>query len=169
MTRHTGSKLTAGGLSHEPFFRVFNNIRSRITDPSIHCYKDYGGRGLKFEWKNYMEFKKDMYIPYLEHCKKFGKRNTTIERIDNNGNYCKENCRWATWEEQSKNRRSNRYITYKGRTLIVADWAKELGVSRQTIGYRLRQGWKQKDIIEIPFNHSNKYAKIKITRRKKTI
>jgi len=161
MTRHTGGKLTAGGLSKEPFFRVFNNIRSRITDSSNLNYKNYGGRGLKFDWKNYMEFKKDMYIPYLNHCKKFGKKNTTIERINNNLGYSKKNCKWATWGEQAKNRRTNKYITYKGRTMIVADWAKELEVSRQTIGYRFRQGWKHKDIIEIPFDHSNKYDKLR--------
>lgn len=162
--RHTGSKLTAGGLSHELFYRRFNRIRCRITDPNLKSYKHYGGRGLKFGWEGYVEFKKDMYPSYLEHVKKHGDKNTTFERIDNNKGYSKENCRWATFQEQAKNRRTNKYITYKGRTMIIADWARELGISRQAIRYRLVQGWKFEDIIEIPFSHSNEYSKIKNTR-----
>lgn len=159
--RHTGRKKTAGGLSKEPFYVVFNNIRSRINDPSNQSYKQYGGRGLIFGWKNYMEFKKDMYKPYLNHCKKFGKTNTTIERINNNLGYSKENCRWATWQEQARNRRTNKYITYNGKTLIIADWARVLGVSRQSVRYRLEKGWDIKSIMTIPFSYSNKYDKLR--------
>ena len=156
MARHTGSKRTAGGLSKEPFFTVFNNIRSRITDPSHQNYSSYGGRGLTFEWKGYVDFKKDMYASYLRH-KRLYPKNTTIERIDNNKGYSKENCRWATFQEQAKNKRTSRYLTYRGRTLIIADWARELGVSRQAVRHRIEAGWDVKSVIETPFDYANKY------------
>lgn len=156
--KHTGSKLTAGGLSKkEPFYQIFNGARCRCTDPSKKDYKRYGGRGIKFEWDNYLDFKNDMYESYLEHKK--NNKSTTLDRIDNNGNYSKENCRWATLKEQAGNRRTNRYITYKGRTMIIADWARELNISRQSVRYRLEKGWDIESIIKTPFNYNNIYDK----------
>lgn len=162
MARHTGSKLTAGGLSNEKFYEVFNHIRCRITDPNNKDYKRYGGRGLTFDWNDYPSFKKDMYSSYCVH-KNDHPKNTTLERIDNSKGYSKENCRWATFQEQAKNKRTNRYITFRGRTLIIADWARELGVSRQALRYRLENNWDVEAIITTPFNYSNRYDKNKKT------
>jgi hypothetical protein len=159
MGRHTGSKKTAGGLSKiEPFYQVFNGARCRCTDPTKQDYSRYGGRGLTFSWDNYLDFKRDMYESYLVHKKEHPK-DTSLERIDNNKGYSKENCRWATMREQSKNRRTNRYFTYKGETLIIADWARKLGVSRQAVRYRIESGWSFESIIKIPFSYSNRYDK----------
>ena len=67
-------------------------------------------------------------------------------------------------------RRTNRYITYNGRTMIVADWAREIGASRQTIRHRLEAGWEIKDIINQPINYANRYnSKGKIIRPSKAI
>lgn len=157
MARHTGGKKTANGLSKiEPFYQVYNRIRCRTTDPNNKSYKSYGGRGINFKWESYMEFKKDMYEDYLIH--KNNNKTTSLERINNNGNYCKENCKWITMLEQAKNRRTSRYITYKGETMIVADWAKRLGVPRQSVRYRLEIGMSDDKIIETPFNYRNKFV-----------
>lgn len=157
MAKHTGRKRTAGGLSKiEPFYQVYNRIRCRTTDPTNQSYKDYGGRGIKFLWKDYMEFKADMYENYLIHKAKYPK-DTSLDRINNEGHYCKENCRWTTMSEQAKNKRTSRYITYKGEKLIIADWARRLGVPRQSIRYRLEIGMNEKDIIETPFSYKNKF------------
>lgn len=147
---------SAGGLSKiDYFYHVFARIRARCSYPTHPDYERYGGRGIRFMWKNYPSFKLDMYESYVLHKETNGENNTTLERIDNSGPYSKENCRWATWKEQAKNRRTSRYITYKGRTQIVSDWANEIGCDRHTLLYRLNSGWSPEQIIETPISHAN--------------
>ena len=73
-------------------------------------WKNYGGRGIRVckEWENFLNFKKDMHQSYLVHIKKYGK-NTLIDRIDNDGNYERKNCRWVTHKESNLNKRKRVY------------------------------------------------------------
>lgn len=81
-------------------------ILKRLTsEVDSYSYKD---RGIKCLWNNYQEFKNDMYESFLVHLKKYGKIQTSLDRINNDGNYSKENCRWANWEIQNKNKREYR-------------------------------------------------------------
>ncbi len=83
----------------------YESMVSRCRHKSNHAYKHYGGRGIICIWNSYTEFKSDLYQSYIEHLEKFGVKNTTLDRINVDGNYCKENCRWATWTIQNNNRR----------------------------------------------------------------
>lgn len=87
---------------------IYWSMKSRCKHKSQVGYKYYGGRGIIVEWKTYQDFKKDMYRKYKNHLVKYGKRQTTLDRIDFNGNYSKENCRWATYKVQANNKSNNK-------------------------------------------------------------
>jgi len=99
----------------------------------------YAGRGIGIEkrWLNYRNFSSDMLELYKIHVKKFGEKNTTIERVDNNQGYCKKNCRFATHREQWRNKRNNRLITYQGKALPLSEWSRKLGITPRALHYRL--------------------------------
>ncbi len=85
------------------FYMTFHLLKQRCNNKKCPRYHRWGGRGIKCLWKSFSEFKSDMYESFLAHEAVHGGRNTSIDRIDNDGNYCKENCRWATAKEQMLN------------------------------------------------------------------
>ena len=138
-----------------PLQRVFRGLMCRTSHEKCKDYPNYGGRGIGLSWKNSKEFERDMLESYVEHKK--NNTTTQIERIDNNKGYSKENCKWATTFEQNRNKRTNKYLTYKGETLIFADWARRLGCSRQTLRNRVMCGWSIRLIMETPIDYANRY------------
>ena len=120
------------GLSGTRFYNVYTSMKDRCLNPNNHAYYHYGGRGIRIcdRWlESFENFKEDMYDSYLEHAKKYGECNTTIDRIDVNGNYCPENCRWATKREQANNKRNTHYINYNGETMSLIQFAEKYSSS----------------------------------------
>lgn len=117
-------------------FRSWQHVLSRCTNPNNTHYNDYGGRGIRVcdRWYDFLCFLEDMgeCAPGL-----------TIERIDNDKGYYKENCKWATRMEQAQNRRNTVRVTIGGISKTPSEWARASGLSRSTIEQRIAAGWPQ--------------------------
>ena len=148
---------TSHGMTNSRFYKIWKGIVYRCTKPKCNTYKNYGNRGIKIDnkWLKFENFRDDMHESYLEHVNKFGEKQTSIDRIDNNGNYCKENCRWATWEKQGNNRKSNVIIEYNGEENTIRGWEKKLKMKKNTLNSRLEDNWP----INIALTKSVRYRK----------
>lgn len=124
---------------------VWTNMRQRCMNPNNPQFHLYGGRGICIckEWDDYAQFEiwaiESGYAPGL-----------SIDRIDNDGDYCPENCRWATPKIQSNNQRKTTLLTYEGITQPLSFWADEIGVSRETLKSRVKRGWPMERILGTP-------------------
>jgi hypothetical protein len=137
------------GMSNHRFYRIWKGILSRSNNIYDNAYYRYGGRNIKCLWKSFKEFKNDMYRGYLYHIRKYGEKYTQLDRINNNSNYCKNNCKWVTPAEQNINKRNNVYITYKGKKLTISEWSKKLKVPPRLIRSRkIKLGWCDRACIE---------------------
>lgn len=104
----------SGDKLQRRFYNIYYDIRHRTGNPKAKYYSLYGGKGVKCLRLKFEDFRDDMYTSYLEHIKKFWVKNTTIDRIDVNGNYCKENCRRATIDEQNFNKSNTNFVYIDG-------------------------------------------------------
>ncbi len=129
-TRSCGCLRRTHGLIQTREYGAWEGLRNRCNNPTNHAYRRYGGRGIKVceRWDSFENFLADMG-PSPDGM--------SIDRIDNNGPYSPENCKWSTSKEQNRNRRDNRLITYKGQTKCLAEWAESTGISADTLGVRL--------------------------------
>lgn len=114
---------------------AWKDMRRRCQKQSDPQWKDYGERGITVceRWRNdYDAFVEDM-----------GERpdGMSLDRKDNSGDYTPENCRWATRTEQNRNARSNRYLEFQGRRMLLTDWAGELGIAVPTLHERLTKDY----------------------------
>lgn len=121
-------------------YRIYNGLKNRCKNKKNPDFPLYGGRGIKCEWENFIDFWKDMEIGY--------KDNLTIDRIDPDGNYKKSNCRWVTNDIQQSNKRNNVFETYKGETKHLSYWVKISGLKKSTFHQRRNRGWTIQQIIE---------------------
>lgn len=122
-------------------YKTWTQMKARCYNSKTDGYKNYGGRGISVceRWRqSFKDFLADMGL------KPDGK---SLDRIDNNGNYCKENCRWATKKEQQNNLRKSVFIEAFGKRQTMAQWADETGISVNKIRSRVRSGWAPNDIL----------------------
>lgn len=138
----SGAAHMRHGLANTRFWRIWSDMKRRTLHHHRSDYHRYGGRGISFSetWKDFEKFRDDMYESYLAHVKEHGEKNTSLDRVDVNGNYCKENCRWATWRQQANNTSTNVHITFRGQTKTQEEWSRELGVGRNEIARRRKKG-----------------------------
>lgn len=130
-------------------YTIWVNMRSRCGNPNNKNYHNYGGRGVDVcdEWKDYLTFKKwAVSNGYEEHL--------SIDRIDVNGGYSPQNCRWATQKEQCRNKRTNHKLTYRGVTKSMVEWSEETGIPYHTIKSRINvYGYSVEDALTKPIEH----------------
>lgn len=126
-----------------PTYRTWASMLGRCKNPNRQCYPYYGGRGIRVceRWETFENFLADM-----------GERppGTSIDRTDVNGDYCLENCRWASDETQARNRSNNVMLTYHGKTMTQTDWCKNRGIKLGTLRRRLDLGWSIERALETP-------------------
>lgn len=122
------------GMCGTPTYESWLAMRARCLDEKHIHYSRYGGRGILIchEWDDFEKFFEDM-----------GHRpnGKTLDRIKSDGNYCKENCKWSTPKEQSRNLRSNRVLEFNGVSACVSEWAEKTGIKYTTLKERLNRGW----------------------------
>ena len=138
--------MTKHGWSHTRLYSIWEHVKSRCLNKNDQAYGYYGGRGITVcaDWLDFIGFR--------EWAIKNGYKDTlTIDRIDSNKGYYPANCRWATRKEQSNNIRTNKIITYNGKTQTITQWAEELLINPDTLYSRVyRANWSIEKAFTTP-------------------
>lgn len=124
-------------------YRIYAKMLRRCFVESDPAYSRYGGRGITMcdEWKN-------SFVAFSDWAYSNGYAdNLTIDRIDNNGDYCPENCRWTDYLTQCNNKRNNRVFEHNGETKTLSEWCKALNLSYKRIYFRITNGWTFEEAI----------------------
>jgi hypothetical protein len=132
------------GLSDSREHKTWENMRERCGNPNNPRWSSYGGRGITVcdRWaRSFENFIADMGM---------SPHGYTLERIDNQRGYNPDNCRWATYTDQAKNRRTTRFLACRGENRSVQDWARVGGITYQQLIRRLHRGWKPERAIFTP-------------------
>lgn len=135
-TKSCSRICTTGNPSKHPLYQTWDGIKKRCYQPNSTGYKNYGGRGIKMckEWKtSFWNFVKDMGEKPFEA--------SSIERLDNNKDYFKNNCIWASFKKQAENRRNNIYITYQNKIYTFYNLCKLLNLKHSTTYWRLKKSF----------------------------
>jgi hypothetical protein len=141
---------TTHGMTGTHTYSVWKSMHQRCSNPNHEYYHRYGGRGIKVcsPWKEFSAFLADM-----GECPD----ELTIERIDNDGDYTLDNCKWVTLKENARNRSSNVEVTYNGKTQCFAAWEEELGFKHGTLWNRINTyNWSIEKAMTEPVKFSKK-------------
>jgi hypothetical protein len=138
-------------VSKKPEYSSWEKMIERCYNKNHDKYANYGGRGIAVcaRWRaSFRDFLADMgQKPTPQH---------TIDRKDGNGNYEPNNCRWATKSEQRRNSRDNVYVEHNGKRVLLVDLTEQLGLSRDIVYGRLKNGWNLADALTVPVRSYSK-------------
>lgn len=118
------------GMRGTPTYNSWKTMKARCSNPNSPDYESYGGRGITVcdRWESFENFIADMGMR---------PRGMTLDRIDTNGAYSKENCRWATPIQQARNRKSNRLVVFEGQEMTLSEFADKIGIDRRKARYMI--------------------------------
>lgn len=144
------------GMTNTPTYRIWSAMHDRCRNPANRFFHRYGGRGVKVceRWGG-----PDGFANFLADM---GEKPSglSIDRIDNDGHYTPENCRWATTGQQTSNRASTRLITFDGETMMLKAWAQRIGISPTTLSLRLKRGWPLADALTMKDSRGIKHRRL---------
>lgn len=142
------------GMRHSRIYNIWRSMGQRCSNPNNNRYSVYGGRGIVVcaEWKYFIGF----YEWSISNGYNDG---LTIDRINPNGNYEPNNCRWVTQKVQQNNRNNNRYIEFNGNIHTLGEWSEITGINLGTIWDRLKRGWSiEKTLTTTPITGNNQFS-----------
>ena len=136
--------------SYDKLHAIWAQMRYRCSNKNAKNYHNYGGRGITVcdEWDDYTVFKQWAISNGYDENAERGVY--TIDRINVDGNYCPENCRFINIKEQERNKRNNRYVTINNKSQSVAEWCEELDRNYNTVFTRIKRNWDEVDAILTP-------------------
>lgn len=135
------------GMYDTPEHQAWTHMTYRCRNHSAQKYNRYGGRGISVccRWQGM-----DGFVNFFADMGRRPSPGHSLDRIDNNGNYCPENCRWATKEEQNCNRGDSVFLSYNGVRMTVSQWSREIGINVRTLSLRVEAGWADERALTTP-------------------
>lgn len=139
----TSFQFTKHKLTDHPIYNTWASMKNRCSNPNQDDYQWYGGRGIKVceRWQDFQNFYTDMFSTWQEGL--------SIDRIDVNGDYEINNCRWVTWEIQCRNTRRSKFMETPWGSMNVSDACDKAGVDRNSTKDRIWRGWLEKGLLKI--------------------
>lgn len=122
------------GMYWSLIYKKYAHLKERCNNPKHISYKNYGWRWIQCEWNTFEEFYLDMGESYREWL--------TLDRINNDGNYCKENCHWTNWNTQCNNTRRNIFFEINWIKKTLKQWCDEKWLNYKTVFSRIKYSWK---------------------------
>ena len=154
MRERTKETSITHGETGTRMYRIWSAMKRRCMNSHLENYAKYGGRGIRL-WSGWME-----YEPFREWALSNGYADDlTIDRIDVNGDYTPDNCRWATYKQQANNTRQNRFISFCGEVYTLLEWAELLGIHKNTLFNRLKNSKSIEDAFMNPVRHVRRKSK----------
>ncbi len=135
-------------LSNHRIYHIWNNMLARCYNLHSINYNNYGGRGIKVcdEWLIFENFMEWAFANNYQD-------DLTIDRIDNNDNYCPENCRWVNQKEQQNNKSTNHFLTFNNETLTISQWSEKVKIDKRVLQYRIAHSWDIEKALFTPVQH----------------